>query len=66
MARISSIVFDKNERPKRATIITKLGTIKVEWIDVCGDRSWFTSGNLNARKLAVPAIQRIERMVSEP
>ena len=62
--RIRSIVFDKNERPKRAAIITKLGTIKVEWMDVCGDRSWFTSGNLDARKLAVPVIQRIERLYS--
>ena len=52
MARISSIVFNKRERPRRATIITKLGTIKVEWRDVCGDRSWFTSGNLDARKFA--------------
>ena len=62
MKRISSIVFDKHEQPKRATIITPLGTIKVEWRDVCGDRSWFTSGNIDARKLAVPVIQRIERL----
>lgn len=64
--RICSIVFDKNELPRRATVITKLGTIKVEWMNVSGNRSWFSSGNLDARKLAVPAIQRIERMVSEP
>jgi hypothetical protein len=65
MARISSIVFDRNEKPKRATILTKLGTVKVEWRDVAGDLCWFTSGNLNAKKLAAPAIQRIERMVQE-
>lgn len=65
MARISSIVFDRNEKPKRATIITKLGTVKVEWRDVCGDLCWFTSGNLNAKKLVAPAIQRIERMVQQ-
>lgn len=65
MARISSIVFDRNEKPKRATLITKLGTVKVEWRDVCGDLSWFTSGNLNAKKLVAPAIQRIERMVQQ-
>ena len=65
MARISSIVFDRNEKPKRATIITKLGTVKVEWRDVCGDLCWFTSGNLNAKKLVAPAIQRIERMVQD-
>ena len=65
MARISSIVFDRNEKPKRATLITKLGTVKVEWRDVSGDLCWFTSGNLNAKKLVVPAIQRIERMVQE-
>lgn len=65
MARISSIVFDRNEKPKRATLITKLGTVKVEWCDVSGDLCWFTSGNLNAKKLVAPAIQRIERMVQE-
>lgn len=65
MARISSIVFDRNEKPKRATILTKLGTVKVEWRDVAGDLCWFTSGNLNAKKLVAPAIQRIERMVQE-
>jgi hypothetical protein len=65
MARISSIVFDRNEKPKRATILTKLGTVKVEWRDVSGDLCWFTSGNLNAKKLVAPAIQRIERMVQE-
>lgn len=64
MARISSIVFDKLEQPKRATIITQLGTVKVEWMDVCGDRSWFTSGNLNAKKLVYPAVQRIEQMAA--
>ena len=65
MARISSIVFDRNEKPKRATILTKLGSVKVEWRDVSGDLCWFTSGNLNAKKLVAPAIQRIERMVQE-
>lgn len=65
MARISSIVFDRNEKPKRTTIITKLGTVKVEWRDVSGDLCWFTSGNLNAKKLVAPAIQKIERMIQE-
>ena len=65
MARISSIVFDRNEKPKRATILTNLGTVKVEWRDVSGDLCWFTSGNLNAKKLVAPALQRIERMVQD-
>jgi len=65
MARISSIVFDRNEKPKRATITTNLGTVKVEWRDVCGDLCWFTSGNLNAKKLVGPVMQRIERMVQQ-
>jgi len=64
MKRISSIVFDKHERLKRATIITPLGTIKVEWRDVAGDRYWSSSGELAARLLAVPVIQRIERLFS--
>jgi hypothetical protein len=65
MSRISAIVFDRDEQPRRATILTQLGPVKVEWRDVCGDRCWFTSGNLEAKKLAVPAIQRIERLFSE-
>ena len=65
MARISSIVFDRNEKPKRATILTNLGAVKVEWRDVHGDLCWFTSGNLNAKKLVAPAIQRIDLMVQE-
>jgi hypothetical protein len=64
MKRISSIVFDRHERLKRATIITPLGTIKVEWRDVAGDRYWTSSGELPARLLAVPVIQRIERLFS--
>lgn len=63
MSRISSIVFDKHERPLRATICTRLGPVKVVWTDVCGDRAWLTSGVLDAKKLALPAIERIERMV---
>ena len=62
--RISSIVFDRNEQPLRATIRTKAGTVKVQWMDVAGDWCWMTSGILNAKKLAVPAIERIERMVA--
>lgn len=64
MKRISSIVFDRHERLKQATIITPLGTIKVEWRDVAGDRYWTSSGELAARLLAVPVIQRIERLFS--
>ena len=63
MSRISSIVFDRNEQPLRATIRTRLGTVKVRWVDVCGDRCWQTCGILDAKKLAAPAIAPIERMV---
>ena len=64
MSRISSIVFDAKERPFRATIITSTGTVKVQWTDVAGDWCWLTSGTLDAKKLAAPAIARIERMVA--
>jgi len=63
--RIVSITFNRNELPVRATLRTHLGPVKVVWRDVCGDRCWFTSGILDAKKLAVPAIERIERMVSQ-
>lgn len=65
MSRISSIVFDKHERPLRATIRTRLGAVKVVWTEVCGERAWLTSGVLDAKKLAVPAIERIERMCAQ-
>jgi len=64
--RIVSITFDRDERPVRATLRTRLGPVKVAWRDVCGDRCWFNSGILDAKKLAVPAIERIERMVAQP
>ena len=60
MARISTIKFDDKERPKRATIITDQGRVCVHWLN---DGNWFTSGNLEAQKLAVSTIERIERMV---
>ncbi len=63
--RIASITFDRKEQPVRATLHTRLGPVKVVWRDVCGDRCWFTSGILDAKKLAVPAIERIERMVAQ-
>ena len=62
MSRISSLVFDRNEQLKRATIITPLGTIKVQWHGVAGARYWTSSGELPAKQLAVPVIQRIERL----
>jgi len=62
--RITSIMFDRKELPIRATLRTSLGPVKVVWRDVCGDRCWFTSGVLDAKKLAITAIERIERMVS--
>jgi hypothetical protein len=62
-ARIKSITFDRKERPLKATIVTRLGIVKVEWRDVCGDWCWMTSGILDAKKLAVLAIERIEHMV---
>jgi len=43
-ARLSSIVFDKQERPLRATIVTFTGTVKVVWIP---------SGTLKAKKLVI-------------
>ena len=62
MSRVSSIVFDKHEQPKRATVITSAGPVKVHWVEDYGDRNWFTSGSTEARKLAVTTIERIERM----
>lgn len=64
MTRITSIVFDEHEHPKRALIRTKYGTVKVEWVKIGGDRCWFTSGSLDATKLVFEAIQKIGRLFS--
>ncbi len=64
--RIVAITFDRKEQPVSVSLRTRLGPVKVVWCDVCGDRCWFTSGVLDAKKLAVPAIERIERMVAQP
>ena len=60
-ARIHSITFDKRERPKFAVVLTARGIVEVEWKCVAGDWCWFTSGTGDAKKLAVPAIERLER-----
>ena len=65
-ARISSIVFDKRQRPLRATILTSTGTVKVEWKNVAGSWCWFSSGKGDAKRAAVPVIERIERMAQTP
>ena len=58
---IHSITFDRRERPKNAVIITPRGIVHVEWMCAAGDWCWFTSGTGEAKKLAVPAIERLER-----
>jgi hypothetical protein len=60
--RIKSVTFDRHGRPLKAVILTPHGTVQVRWRDVCGGWCWFTSGILDARKLAGPAIERIGRM----
>ena len=60
-AQIHSITFDKRERPKNAVVITPRGIVHVELMCAAGDWCWFTSGTGDAKKLAVPAIERIER-----
>ena len=60
-AHIHSITFDKRERPKNAVVMTPRGIVHVEWMCAAGDWCWFTSGTGDAKKLAVPAIERIHR-----
>lgn len=61
---ITQVNFDRQERPFRAVIRTPLGVVEVQWRDVCGDLCWFTNGSGDAKKLAVPAIQRLNRMLA--
>lgn len=60
--RIQDIRFDRQERPAHATVITQQGIVRVEWLEVAGDRCWFTSGTGDAKSEAVPAIERIAKM----
>ena len=58
--RLSSLIFDRHERPSRATIRTPHGTVRVVWRDVAGDRCWFTTGSTEAKKAPLPPITRAE------
>jgi hypothetical protein len=60
--RIRSISFDRHERRARAVVVTRHGLVRVEWLVVAGDRCWFSSGTGDAKREAVPAIERIEKM----
>ena len=60
--RIRVIHFDCQRRPARATVVTRHGLVKVEWLEVAGDRCWFSSGTGDAKREAVPAIEHIEAM----
>jgi hypothetical protein len=57
---LSSLIFDRHERPNRATLHTPHGTVRVVWRDIAGDRCWFTPGSTEAKKAALPAITRAE------
>ena len=59
---IRSLRFDRHERPARAVVVTRHGLVRVEWLPVAGDRCWFSSGTGDAKREAVRAIERIERM----
>src|SRR5687767_5166436 len=58
---VHSLTFDRRERPKFAVVVTQRGIVEVEWRRVAGNWCWFTSGTGDAKKLALPAIERIER-----
>lgn len=60
--RIRCLRFDRSERPARAEIVTGHGVVRVEWLEVAGDRCWFSTGTGNAKREAVSVIQRIEGM----
>jgi hypothetical protein len=64
VARITEVHFDRQERPFRAVIRTRLGVVEVQWRDVRGDLCWFTNGISEAKKLAVPAIERLNRIIT--
>ena len=60
--RVRSLHFDSQQRPARAVIVTSQGLVRLQWLEVAGDRCWFSSGTGDAKREAVPAIKRIEKM----
>jgi hypothetical protein len=60
---LTALEGSTNQDDCRANIRTRLGIVKVRWMDVAGDRCWQTSGILEAKKLVAPAIERIEQFV---
>jgi len=43
-------------------VVTHHGLVRVEWLEVAGNRCWFSSGTGDAKREAVPAIEHIEQM----
>lgn len=63
--RITLIAFDSKERIKQAIILTSAGTVTVTWVNRDHDPKWFSSGPVEARRLAMEAIQKIERLAAQ-
>ena len=60
--RVRSLHFDSQQRPARAVIVTSQGLVRLQWLEVAGDRCWFSSGTGDAEREAVPTIEHIEQM----
>jgi len=61
--RAGFVLLDQIEPRLRATMpYTHHGLVRVEWLEVAGDRCWFSSGTGDAKREAVPAIEHIEAM----
>jgi len=60
--RIRTIHFNRKEMPARTAIVTGHDLVRVEWLEVAGNHCWFSSGTGDAKREAVPAIERIEEM----
>ena len=60
-AHIHAITFDRRERPKNAVILTPRGIVQVEWAGAGHDWCWRICGTDGAKRLAGPAIERIQR-----
>ena len=65
MTRLQSLTLDRHQQPHRATIVTPYGRVRVAWQSLHGQRCWFSLGCLEGKRLAVPLIQRLERLFQE-
>ena len=60
--RVRSLHFDSQQRPARAVIVTSQGLVRLQWLEVAGDRIDLigTGGDIGTQRgmMLIPALWR--------